>query len=132
MERHLDIMLIDDNGIDLFLHEKLISLQPFTKSVSKFSSAADAITFLKNSTSEKWPDYILLDIQMPIDDGFSFLKQYEQLQPESRKKCGVIMVSSSLNFDDMLRAKSNKEVLGLLLKPLSISELEKILKAHQH
>lgn len=130
MERLLDIMLIDDNGIDLFLHEKLISLQPFTKSVSKFSSAAEAINFLKNATSEKWPDYILLDIQMPIDDGFSFLKQYEQLQIESRKKCGVIMVSSSLNFDDILRAKSNKEVLGLLLKPLSISELEKILKAH--
>lgn len=130
MERLLNIMLIDDNGIDLFLHEKLISLQPFTKSVSKFSSSAEAITFLKNSTSEKWPDYILLDIQMPIDDGFSFLKQYEQLQMENRKKCGVIMVSSSLNVNDILKAKSNNEVLGLLTKPLSISELEKILNAN--
>jgi response regulator of citrate/malate metabolism len=131
MEKLLVIMLVDDSGIDLFLHEKLISLQPFTKSVLKFSSTSESINYLKNSAPEKWPDYILLDIQMPVEDGFAFLKQYEKLDAESRKKCGVIMVSSSLNIDDILRAKANPEVLGLLLKPLSVNELEKILKANQ-
>ena len=130
MEKLLNIMLIDDNGIDLFLHEKLISLQPFTKSVTKFTGAAEALAVLKNSTIEKWPDFILLDIQMPVDDGFAFLKQYGQLPTAHRKKCGVIMVSSSLNVDDIWRARSNKEVLDLLLKPLSISALAKILKAN--
>lgn len=128
MARQLKIMLIDDNGIDLFLHEKLISLQPYVKSVIKFTGTKDAINFLKNQESEKWPEVILLDIQMPVDDGFEFMIQYDSLPIENRKKCSVIMVSSSINLDDIMRAKANNQVLSLLIKPLNISELEKILK----
>ncbi len=124
----LSVMLIDDNKLDLFLCQKFIESVNITKSITPFHSPVEALNFLKDNDVSTWPDLIVLDIQMPEMDGFEFLKECEQLKNFNKFKSHVIMVSSTLDFGDITRAKANSLVLDLLEKPLKIGNLVEILK----
>jgi CheY-like chemotaxis protein len=119
MDKKLSILLIDDNATDLFLHERFIAHEKIARNVKSFSYAEKALEFLsEKKTDEEFPDVILLDIQMPLMNGFEFLRQYEKLP--LTHKCPVVMVSSSLDYGDISRARANPMVLELLEKPLNM------------
>lgn len=124
----LSIMLIDDNAIDLFLNKKFIEAQKIAYKTFKYEYADDAFQYLKNAMPADWPNVILLDIHMPVMDGFEFLKLYETLPEERRKNTHIIMVSSTLNSKDNQRALENPSVTALLTKPLNMVEMTEILK----
>lgn len=130
MNEKLSILLIDDSVVDLFLHERFITLKGISRHITKFDYAGNAINYLTESNKEEWPDLILLDIQMPLMDGFDFLNKYETLPEDKREKANIIMVSSSLDYGDLNRAKANDQVLELLKKPLNIDELVDVLKVN--
>ncbi|MBI1221951.1 MAG: response regulator [Bacteroidetes bacterium] len=118
----LQIMLVDDNEIDLFLHEKLIRLSGISDSVISFTTAREALSYLEKNNTQ--PDIILLDIQMPEMDGFDFLKAYEQITNLNFDITQIFMVSSSLDFSDISKAKANPLVTEFIKKPLNVKELK--------
>lgn len=122
------IMLIDDNKIDLFIHSEIIRRMPFEKEILQYSYAGEALEFLKNANAAEWPEVILLDIYMPILNGFDFLKEYISLPVSSRNSCRVIMVSSSLDAGDLKKANQNQDVFGFLEKPLNMEKLFQMVK----
>lgn len=65
---------------------------------------------------------------MPIMNGFDFLDKYIHLPKTSRYKCHIIVVSSSLDTGDKLRASEHSEVLQLLEKPLNTDKLRSLLE----
>ncbi|MDX5319774.1 MAG: response regulator [Bacteroidota bacterium] len=119
------ILLVDDNEIDLFLHEKLIRLSEICHRIDSFTTAQEALDFLEKS--EDRPDVILLDIQMPEMDGFDFLKHYELIPGLDFEKIRIFMVSSSLDFGDISKAKANPLVAEFMKKPLNMKELVSLL-----
>ncbi len=125
MSNGLAIMLVDDNKIDLFIHSEVIKRLPFDTTVMQFSFAGDALKYLE--ASQAWPQVILLDIHMPIMDGFDFLAKYAQLPAALRHTCKVIMLSSSLEQNDLKKAKTNSEVLDFLGKPLNLEKLQELI-----
>lgn len=127
MEKKLSIMLIDDNTTDLFLHERFIFHENIADHITSFNYAEKALDYLTaKQTNQVDPDVILLDIQMPLMNGFDFLSHYENLALS--KKCPVIMISSSLDFGDINRAKANPMVLELLEKPLNMITFKTLLE----
>ena len=128
MDKKITVMLVDDNRIDLFIHNEFIKQMKIAHSVIEYSFAKDAIIFLQNADSSIWPELILLDIHMPIMNGFDFLDEYILLPEDSRKKCKIIIVSSSLDKSDKQKAKSNPLVIELLEKPLNREKLLELLK----
>lgn len=118
------IILVDDNEIDLFLHEKLIRLAGISDDVEKFISGKLALEYL----STEIPDIILLDIQMPEMDGFEFLDFYDKTYSESHANTLIFMVSSSLDFGDISKAKASPLVTEFIKKPLNLIELKEVLE----
>jgi len=116
------IILVDDNEIDLFLHEKLIRLSGISDHIDRFISARDALDFIRQKGP--LPDIILLDIQMPDLDGFDFLAHYDQIEHIDRENTSIFMVSSSLDFGDISKAKANPLVKSFIKKPLNVKELK--------
>ena len=63
---------------------------------------------------------------MPLIDVFGFLNQYAQLSEKLKKNCDIIMLTSSENTEDALKAKRNPYVKKFLNKPLTAYKEEEI------
>jgi CRISPR-associated protein Cas8b1/Cst1 subtype I-B len=128
MSSSLFIMLVDDNEFDLYLYEKFIQIKKISNQIIKFLSAREALDYLELNKNSIWPDLIILDIHMPVMDGFNFLNVYENFEFEKRNSTQIIMVSSTLDSGDNEKVLQNPLVLALLNKPLNMDELIIILK----
>lgn len=124
--KYKSVLLVDDSEIDNFVNKKLISKTQFAKDTYEKLNAKSALEFLQKESAnpENLPDIIFLDIMMPIMDGFAFLNEFEKLPESVRKKCKIVMLSSSESFKDLNRANSNKYVKKFLNKPLNERALQ--------
>jgi CheY-like chemotaxis protein len=129
--KYRSVMLIDDNEIDNLINQKMIEAAAITENIYTHTGAKSAIEFLKNmermDVAEKvLPDVIFLDIDMPLMDGFQFLDEFEQLSQITRKKCRIVMLTSSINPQDFSRSKKYNNVKLYLNKPLSHENIMRI------
>lgn len=122
--RYRSVMLIDDNEIDNLINQKMIESASITKHIYTHTGAKSAIEFLRNVeklevADEVLPDVIFLDIDMPLMDGFQFLDEFEKFGSLIKKKCKILMLTSSINPQDFNKSKKYNNVKQYLNKPLS-------------
>ena len=119
------ILLIDDNPIDLLVNDKVLrNINPHLE-VERKLSGVEAIDYLsKLSSQDQAPAYILLDIKMPIMNGFEFLEEFEALSPSITEGVKVIMVSSSIDPSDRQKAEASRWVYDFWEKPLNVSKIK--------
>jgi hypothetical protein len=122
------VLLIDDNDIDNFINERMITTSHFSKSVIVKNSGEGALQYLKDHSENTaiLPEVIFLDLNMPAMDGFGFLAEYEHLSETIRKFCKIVVLSSSISPDDINRASTNPYVLKYVNKPLGEKYLDAI------
>ena len=126
--RFESVLLVDDNEIDNFINEKVMSSTGFAKEVVVKLSADDALGYLREVQDDdtQIPDLIFLDLNMPGKDGFDFLEEYEAIGDKVRSKTRIIVLSSSISPEDINRASTNPHVQKYINKPLSEKYLEAI------
>ena len=76
------------------------------------------------------PSLILLDLMMPIMNGWEFLQQYKDLDIKQKARVVIMILSTSSNPDDIKKAKEIKEVTGFETKPLNVEVMTEILNQH--
>ena len=118
------VCIIDDDPIFRFGTKKLMeSVQPsLSFMVYKNGKEAFDDLILKIKSSESIPDVILLDLNMPIMDGWQFLD--ECLKNKLLEKIPIYIVSSSVDSRDIEKAKKYKIVNNYIIKPFSVSTIE--------
>lgn len=126
------IMLIDDNKIDNFFHERVIKKCNAANVIIVKESGEDALDHLRAGSEAIQPDVIFLDINMPGMDGWEFIELYKELAEELRTAMIVIMLSTSENPDDRERAKNHGILADYRSKPLTQEILEDILTTYNN
>lgn len=119
-------MLVDDDEHTNFLNKTIIRHAKFADEVRAELSASDALSYINDGKEEgDLPELIFLDINMPLMDGWDFIKKYSELSLNGSTP-KVIMLTSSINPKDEQRAADIKEITGFRSKPLSHEVLEDI------
>lgn len=129
--KYQKVLLIDDDGIDNFINERIITSTRFSEQAIVKNTVKGAITYLDQLVKEgaSLPEIIFLDLNMPNVDGFGFLEEFEKLctaKQEIPKVCKIIVLSSSVSPDDINRVSLNPYVYKYINKPLSEKYLSAI------
>ena len=123
------MLVIDDDDINIFIIKKVIEKTGYeVDMISKSNGqlAVDYLTSIANNV-EIFPHIILVDINMPVLNGWEFLEVYEKLNIQ-RQKVFLYMLSSSVYEYDIEKAKGFKAVNGFISKPLTIERLKELLQ----
>lgn len=123
----IKIAVIDNDKIYQTITNKLLSKISQNIEVMVFMDGLYAFEHFSESSFEAWPDLILLDIEMPIMDGWEFLESLITLFQKYQSTIPIYMVSSSIALNDKQKALSYNHIFGYLEKPLSIEVLEEVL-----
>lgn len=119
--------LIDDDEIQTFAMKRMLQKSTASSNFITFSDGDYALKYLKsNQNSNKIPDVIFLDINMPIVDGWMFLEEFEKIENSFSKKIDIYMVSSSIDPSDRSKALSSKLVKDYITKPITLNHFYSI------
>ena len=129
--KYKTVLLIDEDDIDNFINERIVTSTNFAEQVTVKNSSVAALEYVRDLVINKLtlPDIIFLDLNMPVMDGFAFLDALDALVKETgapREKFRVIVLSASISPADIDRASTNPYVLKYINKPLSEKYLQAI------
>ena len=126
------VFIIDDDPIHQRIAQIMISKHNLFDEYFSYTEAQKALDFLQENkkNEETLPDVILLDLNMPVIDGWDFLETFETLVNEFNKNIRVFIVSSSVDEKDLLRSKSYVGVKGFISKPLSPDIIRSIIETN--
>lgn len=115
------ICVIDDDMIYQFAVKLNLKQHKLAENVLTFDNGDEARNYFQKHAGEpdKLPDVILLDINMPVMDGWDFLEWVTANKPLFAKNIPIFMVSSSIDWRDIERAKSYDSVMDYISKPLT-------------
>lgn len=127
------ILLVDDDEASNFLHSIFINKLDLEVEVNSALNGQEALDFIlgKGQEALKLPCMVMLDLRMPVMDGWQFMKAYEELVPKSLKEqITIVLVTISDNKEDKNRAVTNKYIADFSQKPLSDETFKKLIQKH--
>lgn len=120
------VMLVDDNKIDNFFHERIIKKHDASIEVLLMPFAEEALEYLKVGEKQQ-PELIFLDINMPGMNGWEFLEEYHKLPNENQQSMIVVMLTTSENPDDRAKALTHGILSDFRSKPLTKEMFEEVI-----
>jgi len=131
------VLLVDDNEADNYYHKRVIAQSGITDFIAIALNGLEALDFL----SAQWqmgqkglpclsPEIIFLDINMPLMDGWEFLEEYHKLDEAQKSKTVLIMLTASLNSDDIARTEKAVGHGCFIYKPLTVETIHNIMQNH--
>ncbi|MFN3754371.1 response regulator [Flavobacterium sp.] len=126
------ILCVDDDAITLMLCKKVIERVAFANEVHTAKNGEEAIQYFNNLATKyhndlnlTYPKLIFLDLNMPIMNGWEFLDNYLQNSYQDLfKEAKFIVLSSTIDPQDVIKAKSYPMVVDFLSKPITKEMLE--------
>lgn len=121
------ILCIDDDPITLMLCKMVITKTSFSKETATAKNGEDALKYfdtLKTNPTDTKPQLIFLDLNMPIMGGWEFLDSFNTAKYNEFHDTKIIILSSTIDPDDLVKSKNYPMVIDFLSKPISKVMLE--------
>jgi CheY-like chemotaxis protein len=131
----VSILLVDDDEINNFISIKLIKKALVNTDIMACLNgrfAIEELVEIQRKDPSKLPDYILLDINMPIMNGWEFLDEYKRLNIDPSGKTKIYIISSSVFSNDINKAKSYNLVKDFISKPLNVEKIKELFEVQDH
>lgn len=119
--------IIEDDPVHVFLTRKFLSMSGKIDSIMICKNGKDAFDKLQSilKSGERLPELILLDLNMPIWDGWQFLDEFTKIEVD--QEIIIYILTSSTNAADMERAEQYNLRSNYLIKPITLDSLRKVL-----
>jgi two-component SAPR family response regulator len=123
------LILIDDDEIYHRIAQVMLKeYAPINEVVSSTDGKATLQYLIENkANNDNLPDYIFVDINMPVYNGWDFLNGFKKIRKSLQKAIRVYVVSSSIDPSDVKRSKSYTFVKSFIVKPLKREFLQALL-----
>jgi CheY-like chemotaxis protein len=112
----LHTLIVDDDPIILMIMKKMLERSDFHSSPLSFENGLTALNHLKENYIPNDRYVVMLDINMPVMNGWEFLEGLEDFADTTNTF--VFVVSSSIDENDVQKANKNQFVLRYLSKPV--------------
>jgi len=124
MKSNYCICIVDDDPIHIFTTKRILQMEKVCDKILVYKDGKEAYEGLKGMIVDNLdlPKLILLDLNMPIWDGWDFLDEFTKI--ERSKEIKILINSSSQNSEDLNRAKSYESVDGFIFKPFTIEQFK--------
>ena len=126
--------LIDDDDVYINLIKKIIHARKLSEDLLIFKNGQEALDHFKvlstQANDASFPEIILLDLNMPVMDGWSFLQEFGQIQKPESINTTLYIVSSSIDPYEIEKAKSFEDVEDYLAKPVNIDQFSDLFTRH--
>ena len=111
--------IVDDDDIFTYGFKKSAAIKNLFNKVLNFGDGREAIDYLKDPRNiNQLPDVLFLDINMPVMNGWEFIDAFEEIKSQLGKNIPIYIISSSIDLEDVKRAKNNTLIVDYLLKPI--------------
>ncbi len=117
------ICIIDDDPIYQFLINKIIGTTDAGHELIFFKNGKEALDYFTLDLKNNLPEIILLDLEMPVMDGWDFLKEIDQLKTDNTS---IYIVSSSISHEDKEKARTFSKIKGHYSKPINSNRIKEI------
>lgn len=114
------IFLVDDDPINNLINKRLLGKVGITNQIIEFLEGEEALTQIEILPSEHQV-LIFLDINMPVLNGWEFIEKYSDFFPNRQDK--IVILSSSIDYQDRQKAREYQIVSGFLEKPLTLNKI---------
>ncbi|MHA6279754.1 response regulator [Salinimicrobium sp. CAU 1759] len=125
----LEILLVDDDKVVALLHEYRLKSTKISLPPIICCNGMEALERLHRNDHKSKHFLVLLDLNMPVVDGWKFLKLLKKNPPKA--EVSVVIVTSSINQQDYLKSQSYDSVIHFCSKPLTADCLNNIKKLEQ-
>ncbi|HTG57381.1 MAG TPA: response regulator [Niabella sp.] len=129
MTKRKNVLVVDDDPVFKLIARKLFERSGDFFEVTFAENGLEAIELLRAIIDEKLksiPDIILLDIEMPIMNGWGFMEEFVKLPEEATQDISVYTVSSSIAQEDKNRTASYPQIKAYITKPLTVDIIRSI------
>lgn len=120
------IAVIDDDPIYIQALKNLLSSWKIANPFLFFTSGKEALDFLQVKEASALPDVLLLDLNMPLMNGWQVLESLDVILPQLQKTISIYLVTSSIWEEDMKRAQKNMLIKEFITKPVFKNKLLEI------
>ena len=116
----LQVLIIDDDPIVVFLHKKIIQKCELSPEPLSFLNGKQCFNFFKTEARESEKHLLFLDINMPVMDGWEFLEAVRETP--FGEKILVVLTTSSVDSHDREKADEYTQIIEFLEKPLTMDK----------
>ncbi|MEQ9220138.1 MAG: response regulator [Cyclobacteriaceae bacterium] len=124
------LFIVDDDSLFTHIASMIAEDTDMVEDVKVYNDGKKAFDYLieHHDSPEMLPDVILLDLSMPILDGWSFLDRFMSSRLNLAKKIEIYICSSSISPEEIEKARSISVISDYIIKPLTSDKLMKMIE----